>query len=141
MRWTRCLCIPGIQFYRRRLQIRAEIAQANRSLDQLAVDGLAKVRRDCKRKRDRLRTLRATPAERRRTLNAARFLPPQSHTLTRSLGPCPGVSRGLSRCRSRRTTCSGRAIRRKGRVDHWWIGSSSTRRCRTYVASAYYVEN
>ncbi|KAG2148783.1 UV radiation resistance protein and autophagy-related subunit 14-domain-containing protein [Suillus clintonianus] len=83
-----------------RLQIRAEIAQANRSLDQLAVDGLAKVRRDCESKRDRLRTLRATLAKRRRTLNAARLLPPQSYTLTKESQEHSLLSQTIARARS-----------------------------------------
>ncbi|KAG2357643.1 UV radiation resistance protein and autophagy-related subunit 14-domain-containing protein [Suillus spraguei] len=79
--------------------LRAEIARADHSLDQLA-DNLAKVRRDCESKRDRLRTLRETLAQRRRTLNAARLLPPQSQTLTKESQELSVLSQTIARARS-----------------------------------------
>ncbi|KAG1769037.1 UV radiation resistance protein/autophagy-related protein 14 [Suillus occidentalis] len=83
-----------------RLQIRAEIAQVNRSLEQLIVEGLAKVKRDCESKRDRLHTLRETLAQRRRTLNAARLLPPQPQTLAKESQELSVLSQTIARARS-----------------------------------------
>ncbi|KAJ8580402.1 hypothetical protein M405DRAFT_834395 [Rhizopogon salebrosus TDB-379] len=79
--------------------LRAEIARADRSLDQLA-DGLAKVRRDCESKRDRLRTLRENLAQRRQTLNAARLLPPHSQTLSKESQELTMLSQTIARARS-----------------------------------------
>ncbi|KAG0694817.1 UV radiation resistance protein and autophagy-related subunit 14-domain-containing protein [Suillus ampliporus] len=79
--------------------LRAEIARADCSLDQLA-DGLAKVRRDSESKRDRLRALREALAQRRRTLNAARLLPPQSQTLTKESQELSVLSQTIARARS-----------------------------------------
>ncbi|KAG1723523.1 UV radiation resistance protein/autophagy-related protein 14 [Suillus paluster] len=79
--------------------LRSDIARADRSLDQLT-DGLAKVRRDCESKRDRLRTLRESLAQRRRTLNAARLLPPQSQTLTKESQELSVLSQTIARARS-----------------------------------------
>ncbi|KAG2149664.1 UV radiation resistance protein and autophagy-related subunit 14-domain-containing protein [Suillus cothurnatus] len=79
--------------------LRAEIARVDHNLDQLA-DSLAKVRRDCESKRDRLRTLRETLAQRRRTLNAARILPPQSQTLTKESQELSVLSQTIARARS-----------------------------------------
>ncbi|KAG1885562.1 UV radiation resistance protein and autophagy-related subunit 14-domain-containing protein [Suillus subluteus] len=79
--------------------LRAEIARVDHNLDQLA-DSLAKVRRDCENKRDRLRTLRETLAQRRRTLNAARLLPPQSQTLTKESQELSVLSQTIARARS-----------------------------------------
>lgn len=79
--------------------LRAEIAQVDRNLDQLA-DGLAKVRRDCESKRECLRTLRETLAQRRRTLNAARLLPPQLQTLTKESQELAVLSQTIARARS-----------------------------------------
>jgi hypothetical protein len=50
--------------------------------------------------RDRLRTLRETLAQRRRTLNAARLLPPQSQTLTKESQELAVLSQTISRARS-----------------------------------------
>ncbi|KAG2348244.1 hypothetical protein BDR05DRAFT_875011 [Suillus weaverae] len=82
------------------LQIRAEIAQANRSLEQLVIEGLAKVRRDCESKRNRLHTLRETLVQRRRILNAARLLPPQSQTLTKESQELSVLSQTIARARA-----------------------------------------
>ncbi|KAG2134452.1 UV radiation resistance protein and autophagy-related subunit 14-domain-containing protein [Suillus clintonianus] len=79
--------------------LRAKIARADHSLDQLA-DDHAKVRRDCESKRDRLRTLRETLAQRRRTLNAARLLPPQSQTLAKESQELSVLSQTIARARS-----------------------------------------
>ncbi|KAG2140965.1 UV radiation resistance protein/autophagy-related protein 14 [Suillus bovinus] len=79
--------------------LRAEIARADYRLDQLA-DNLAKVRRDCDNKRDRLRTLRETLAQRKRTLHAARLLPPQSQTLTKESQELSVLSQTIARARS-----------------------------------------
>ncbi|KAG1904888.1 UV radiation resistance protein and autophagy-related subunit 14-domain-containing protein [Suillus fuscotomentosus] len=79
--------------------LRAEIARADHSLDQLA-DSLAQVRRDCENKRDRLRTLRETLAQRKRTLHAARLLPPQSQTLTKESQELSVLSQTIARARS-----------------------------------------
>ncbi|OAX39055.1 hypothetical protein K503DRAFT_690366 [Rhizopogon vinicolor AM-OR11-026] len=79
--------------------LRAEIARADRSLDQLA-DSLAKVRRDCESKRDRLRTLRENIAQRRQTLSAARLLPPHSQTLSKESQELTMLSQTIARARS-----------------------------------------
>ncbi|KAG2088655.1 UV radiation resistance protein and autophagy-related subunit 14-domain-containing protein [Suillus discolor] len=79
--------------------LRAEIARADHSLDQLA-DSLANVRRACENKRDRLRTLRETIAQRKRTLHAARLLPPQSQTLTKESQELSVLSQTIARARS-----------------------------------------
>ncbi|KAG2048935.1 hypothetical protein BDR06DRAFT_919789 [Suillus hirtellus] len=79
--------------------LRAEIARADHSLDQLA-DSLAQVRRDCENKRDRLCTLRETLAQRKRTLHAARLLPPQSQTLTKESQELSVLSQTIARARS-----------------------------------------
>lgn len=50
--------------------------------------------------RDRLRTLRENLAQRRRTLNAARLLPPQSQTLGKESHELTMLSQTISRARS-----------------------------------------
>lgn len=50
--------------------------------------------------RDRLRTHRETLAQRRRTLNAARLLPPQSQTLTKESQELAVLSQTIARARS-----------------------------------------
>ncbi|KAG2339299.1 hypothetical protein BDR05DRAFT_630985 [Suillus weaverae] len=67
------------------------MARADHSLNQLA---------DCLAKRDRLCTLRETLAQRRRTLNAARLLPPQSQTLTKESQELSVLSQTIARARS-----------------------------------------
>ncbi|KAG2131229.1 UV radiation resistance protein/autophagy-related protein 14 [Suillus bovinus] len=83
-----------------RLQIRADLAKVNRSLEQLVVGRLAKVRRDCESKRDRLRTLREALGQRRRTLNTARLLPPQSQALAKESQELSVLSQTIARARS-----------------------------------------
>ncbi|KAG1749488.1 UV radiation resistance protein and autophagy-related subunit 14-domain-containing protein [Suillus lakei] len=68
-----------------RLQIRAEIAQVNRSLDQLVVYDLAKLKRDCES------NAHSTPA---------RLLPPQSQTLTKESQELSVLSQTIARARS-----------------------------------------
>ncbi|KAG2139134.1 UV radiation resistance protein and autophagy-related subunit 14-domain-containing protein [Suillus bovinus] len=75
-----------------RLQIRADLAKVNRSLEQLVVGRLAK--------RDRLRTLREALGQRRRTLNTARLLPPQSQALAKESQELSVLSQTIARARS-----------------------------------------